>query len=80
MIVPTGIATDATTAAFFAELIREGRLAQLVDFENRAPLFSGVHRSFKFCLLTLGRNEGKARFAFFLTDPRNWQSRNGTLR
>ena len=69
VIVPTGIATDATTAAFFAALVGEGRLANLVDFENSAPLFGGVHRSYKFCLLTLGRNEGTARFAFFLTDP-----------
>ena len=69
VIVPTGIATDATTAAFFAALVEERRLAQLVDFENNAPLFGSVHRSFKFCLLTLGRNEGTARFAFFLTDP-----------
>ena len=69
VIVPTGIATDATNAAFFAALVEERRLAQLVDFENSAPLFGSVHRSFKFCLLTLGRNEGTARFAFFLTDP-----------
>ncbi len=69
VIVPTGIATDATTAAFFAALIDEKRLAQLVDFENSAPLFNSVHRSFKFCLLTFGRNEAAAGFAFFLTDP-----------
>ena len=69
VIVPTGIATDATTAAFFAALVGEGRLAKLVDFENSAPLFGGVHRSYKFCLLTVGRNEVTARFAFFLTDP-----------
>ena len=67
VIVPTGIATDATTAPFFADLVEKKRLSQLVDFENSAPLFAGVHRSFKFCLLTLGRNEGVARFAFFLT-------------
>ena len=69
VVVPTGIATDATTAAFFAELVGEGRLAQLVDFENRAKLFPAVDSRMKFSLLTLGRNEGLARFAFFLTDP-----------
>ena len=69
VIVPTGIATDATTAAFFAALVGEERLAKLVDFENSAPLFGAVHRSYKFCLLTVGRNEGTACFAFFLTDP-----------
>ena len=69
IIVPTGIATDATTAPFFASLVEEKRLARLVDFENSAPMFQSVHRSFKFSLLTLGQNESEAHFAFFLTDP-----------
>ena len=69
VIVPTGIATDASTAPFFAHLVESRRLAQLVDFENSAPLFPGVHRSFKFSLLTLGREEPHANFAFFLTEP-----------
>jgi hypothetical protein len=68
IIVPTGIATDATTAPFFAHLVETRRLARLVDFENSAPTFTAVHRSFKFCLLTLGRGEDQAHFAFFLTD------------
>ena len=69
VIVPTGIATDATTAPFFAHLVDKQRLARLVDFENSGPLFPSVHRSFKFALLTLGRDEPIARFAFFLTNP-----------
>lgn len=69
VIVPTGIATDATTAPFFAHLVETKRLARLVDFENSQPLFPGVHRSFKFCLLTLGSAIAEAEFAFFLTDP-----------
>jgi hypothetical protein len=68
VIVPTGIATDATTAPFFAHLVGDQRLSSLVDFENRAPIFPAVHRSFKFSLLTLGRQEPLARFAFFLTE------------
>ncbi|WP_245542161.1 Eco57I restriction-modification methylase domain-containing protein [Rubellimicrobium thermophilum] len=69
VIVPTGIATDATTAPFFAHLVKAKRLAQLVDFENRAGLFPAVDSRMKFALLTLGRDEPAARFAFFLTDP-----------
>lgn len=69
VIVPTGIATDALTAPFFADLAKEKRLAGLVDFENRAKLFPAVDSRMKFCLLTLGRNESEARFAFFLTEP-----------
>jgi len=34
MIVPTGIATESTTASFFAALIADNRLAQLLDFER----------------------------------------------
>jgi hypothetical protein len=69
VIVPTGIATDATTAPFFATLVEKKRLVRLLDFENRARLFPAVFSRMKFCLLTLGRNEEAARFAFFLTDP-----------
>ena len=69
VILPTGIATDATRAAFFDALVRKRWLVRLLDFENSAPLFHSVHRNFKFCLLTIGQNEGAARFAFYLTDP-----------
>ena len=69
VIVPTGIATDATTAPFFAALVGEGRLVKLADFENRERIFTSVYFRVKFCLLTMGRNEGAAKFAFFLTDP-----------
>ncbi|MBB6119494.1 Eco57I restriction-modification methylase domain-containing protein [Nocardiopsis algeriensis] len=72
IIVPTGIATDATTQHFFKDLVEKGSIAALYDFENAAPLFEGVHRSFKFCILSLaGRDmrEPEASFAFFLHDP-----------
>ncbi len=69
LIVPTGIATDATTAPFFGHLVEKKRLARLVDFENRAGLFPAVHSAMKFTLLTLGHNENEAHFAFFLTAP-----------
>ena len=53
IIVPTGIATDATNQHFFADLVAKGQLASLFDFENREALFPEVHRSYKFCLLTV---------------------------
>ncbi|WP_334437191.1 Eco57I restriction-modification methylase domain-containing protein [Bradyrhizobium sp. AZCC 1610] len=68
LIVPTGIATDATTAPFFSYLVSTKRLARLFDFENSAPIFPGVHRSYKFSLLIFGHDVGAADFAFFLTD------------
>jgi hypothetical protein len=69
VIVPTGVATDATTAPFFAHLVKEQRLASLVDFENRERIFPSVYFRVKFCLLTIGSRETVARFAFFLTQP-----------
>ncbi|MGW0435514.1 Eco57I restriction-modification methylase domain-containing protein [Micromonospora sp. NPDC003197] len=72
VIVPTGIATDATTQFFFKDLVLNGSLSALYDFENASPLFTGVHRSFKFSILSLtghAHHEPVARFAFFLHDP-----------
>jgi hypothetical protein len=71
IIVPTGIATDDTTKAFFGNLVRTGRLASLFDFENGGPdsvLFENVHRSFKLSLLTMrgGGRPGPVSLAFFL--------------
>lgn len=74
-IVPTGIATDDSTKAYFAHLTQSGRLVSLYDIENREAVFSSVHRSYKFCLLTLGAAD-QAEFVCFATqvsqlaDPR----------
>lgn len=71
VIVPSGIATDATTQYFFQSLVEHGSLVSLYDFENRKAIFPGVHRSYKFSLLTLsglGRRIPEAEFAFFLQD------------
>ncbi len=80
IIVPTGIATDATTAPFFASLVERQRLARLIDFENSKPLFQSVHRSYKFSLLTIGRDENEACFSFFLTDPAQLAEPDRTFR
>jgi hypothetical protein len=67
-IVPTGIATDDSTKAYFSNLAEGGRLASLYDYENREKLFPAVDSRMKFCLMTLGPAE-IAEFAFFLTQP-----------
>jgi hypothetical protein len=56
-IVPTGIATDDSTKTFFGYISQNRRLASLFDFENRHGIFPSVHRSFKFSLLTLGKQD-----------------------
>ena len=69
IIVPTGIATDAFNQYFFADLISRQSLVSLYDLENGDAVFPGVHRSYKFCLLTLSGTDcptEQAEFAFFL--------------
>lgn len=68
LLVPSGIATDNTTKEFFGELIESEALISLYDFENKAPVFPDVHRSFKFCTLVFGGSATKSKavdFAFF---------------
>ena len=68
VIVPTGIATDSSTSAFFGDLIARNRLSALYDFENRDKLFAAVDSRVKFSILAIGPS-GKARFAAFLLNP-----------
>ena len=68
VIVPTGIATDSSTSAFFGDLIARNRLSALYDFENREKLFPAVDSRVKFSILAIGPS-GKARFAAFLLNP-----------
>lgn len=72
IIVPTGIATDDTYKHFFEHLNKYKSLVSLYDFENSKGLFPGVHRSYKFSLLTTSRKPvNKARFSFFLTNTKH---------
>lgn len=68
LLTPSGIATDDTTKEFFNALMRDQSIACLYDFENKAPVFPDVHRSFKFSVLIFGGSARKARetdFVFF---------------
>lgn len=69
IIVPTGIATDSYSQGLFNALIDGNSIHSLLDFENSESIFPGVHRSYKFCLLTLvgdalSETDG-ATFVFF---------------
>ena len=69
VIVPTGIATDDTTKLFFGDITKKTMLISLFDFENSSQIFPGVHNSFKFCLLTSGKNKNNyIDFIFFATN------------
>jgi hypothetical protein len=75
LLVPSGIAADLGAAKFFGEIAATGRLAALLDFENRrtryglGPFFPDVDSRFKFCAFVAGgpkRRAGSASCGFFL--------------
>lgn len=67
IIIPTGIATDATTSAFFGSLIDRDSLRAVISFENEAFIFPSVHHAFKFCLLVVGAGtRTPPQFSFLL--------------
>ncbi|MFA3839552.1 Eco57I restriction-modification methylase domain-containing protein [Streptomyces aureus] len=59
-IVPSGIATDSFNQYFFKDLVTEGQLAALYDFENEDKVFPEVHNQLRFCLFML-RGSGSLR-------------------
>lgn len=74
IITPTGLATDKTTAPFFANMLENKRLIAFYDFENEAKVFTEVHHSYRFAVTTIagkGRMAARTRFTFLtrrLTD------------
>jgi hypothetical protein len=71
LIVPTGIATDNSTKAYFDAISSGGRLLSLISFENESFIFREVHHAYKFCLLTLrgeSLQEAPALYAFYIRD------------
>jgi N-6 DNA Methylase len=68
LVLPTGIATDATTAPFFSDLVRNAKLVSFLEFENEAFLLShAVDHRVRFCLLAVcgsSAHVDKASFAF----------------
>ncbi|MBU6335903.1 MAG: N-6 DNA methylase [Chloroflexi bacterium] len=83
LIAPSGIATDHSNRHFFTALVGRGRIERLYDFENARPLFVGVHRSFKFTLLTLRGSDAPAdgfEAAFFLHQPEELRDPQRTVR
>jgi hypothetical protein len=77
VLVPSGIAADKGAAEFIRSVSTTGRLASLLDFENRRPtrdldpFFPDVDSRFKFCALVAGgptRTFDHAECAFFKQD------------
>jgi hypothetical protein len=72
VIVPSGIATDDSTKAFFGDVVTRAQLVSLLDFQSGPGLFAEVgHARFKFCLLTLrrvGDSAAPIELVFFARD------------
>ncbi len=77
LLVPSGIAADKGASEFFRSISTTGRLAALLDFENRRttldldPFFPDVDSQFKFCAVVAGglaRVFDHADCAFFKQD------------
>lgn len=77
LLTPSGIASDKSASEFFKSIATTGRLACLIDFENRRhemdAFFPDVDSRFKFCALIAGGEKRLFRdtqCAFFLQDVR----------
>ena len=70
-IVPTGIATDDSTKAYFERLAIGGHLRSMLCLENEEFVFPSVHNAFKFAVLTLGGQPSAeaASLVFFARQP-----------
>ncbi|RSM93737.1 restriction endonuclease [Nonomuraea sp. WAC 01424] len=81
LVLPTGIATDATTAPFFGDLVRRGALASFLEFENEEFLLSrDVDHRVRFCLLTIaGAHVPAATVSFGARRMSDLPSRSFTL-
>ena len=56
-IVPTGIATDDSTKAYFGKLVRDGRLSKLVSCYEIRKWFPDTDDRKPFCLFTIGSTQ-----------------------
>jgi hypothetical protein len=64
VIVPTGIATDRTTKAYFDAISSGARLISLLSFREIRRWFPGTDDRNSFCLLTLGDDCYKCSLVF----------------
>lgn len=69
-IVPTGIATDDSTKAYFEDISQKKRLVVLYSFENEEFVFPAVHHAMKFCLIVVGGSAANIDAAQFVHSAR----------
>ncbi len=69
IVTPTGLATDKTTAPFFANTLSNHRLYAFYDFENEAKIFRDVDHRVRFAVTTMTgtqRTVQRTKFAFLI--------------
>ena len=82
LVLPTGIATDATTATFFANLVATKSLVSVYDFENEEKLFKDVNNRPRLCLFTIAGSSTDIRtieLAFRARQVRQIEAKRFTL-
>ncbi|MFB9736121.1 Eco57I restriction-modification methylase domain-containing protein [Streptomyces thermocoprophilus] len=82
VIVPTGIATDATTQYFFRDLVTKGHLVALYGFENEEKIFPGVDHRVNFALFGMagsGSPDNPISIAFRVRQTSEIPERSYTL-
>ncbi|MFB8167438.1 Eco57I restriction-modification methylase domain-containing protein [Kitasatospora purpeofusca] len=81
-IVPSGIATDSFNQYFFKDLITQGQLVAVYDFENEEKIFPEVHNQLRFCLFMLrgsGKTNKPIHLAFKLRQSEQIRDRSYSL-
>jgi hypothetical protein len=75
LLVPSGIASDQSSAAFFRKITDDRRLSSVIDFFNKRTdgtlFFPDVYYRFKFCAYVAGgsrRQFKEISFGFFIRD------------
>jgi hypothetical protein len=71
LVIPSGIYSDLGAMQLRVMLFERTRITGLFGFENRREIFEGVHRSFKFVVLSFAKGGPTVDFpvAFMRLDP-----------
>ena len=64
VIVPTGIATDSSTSAFFADLVARNQLAALYSFDEVRKWFKDTDERKPFCIFVVANHKGAIPVVF----------------
>ena len=64
VIVPTGIATDSSTSAFFGDLVARNRLAALYSFYEVRKWFKDTDERKPFCIFVVANHKGAVPVVF----------------